>query len=94
MVKQKKGFYLFGRYSAMRYVEDEFFYAYALYSETVLKLDFKMDQKRKQKENSEKETRKLSHLDEKSLFMNFKVVDESSKDRRGNGLKTKFPLDA
>ncbi|GJX10997.1 putative reverse transcriptase domain-containing protein [Tanacetum coccineum] len=62
--------------------------------ETVLKLDFKMDQKRKQKENSEKETRKLSHLDEKSLFMHFKVVDESSKDRRGNGLKTKFPLDA
>nr|GEV26937.1 hypothetical protein [Tanacetum cinerariifolium] len=39
-----------GRYSAMRYIKDEFFYAHASYSETVVKLDCKIDQERKNRE--------------------------------------------
>ncbi|GJY25130.1 hypothetical protein Tco_0399856 [Tanacetum coccineum] len=73
-----------GRYSAMRYVEDEFFYAHASYSETVVKLDCKMNQERKQRANSEKGTRSLSHLDEKSLSMLFKG-DEKNENSLGCG---------
>ncbi|GJR04520.1 putative reverse transcriptase domain-containing protein [Tanacetum coccineum] len=73
-----------GRYSAMRYVEDEFFYAHASYSETVVKLDCKMNQERKQRANSENGTRSLSHLDEKSLSMLFKG-DEKNENGLGCG---------
>ncbi|GJR04519.1 hypothetical protein Tco_0527503 [Tanacetum coccineum] len=73
-----------GRYSAMRYVEDEFFYAHASYSETVVKLECKMNQERKQRANSEKGTRSLSHLDEKSLSMLFKG-DEKNENSLGCG---------